>query len=31
MGCIALDLLGLDLDAIARRKLELMDRKRGIT
>lgn len=30
MGCIALDLLGLDLDTIARRKLELMDRKKGI-
>ncbi len=30
MGCIALDLLGLDIDDIAQSKLELMDRKRGI-
>ncbi len=30
MGCIALDLLGLDIDVIAKSKLELMDRKRGI-
>ncbi len=31
MGCIALDLLGLDLETIARMKLERMDRKKGIT
>jgi hypothetical protein len=30
MGCIALDLLGLDLEDIAKNKLELMDRKRGV-
>ncbi|MDF1498999.1 MAG: hypothetical protein P1P76_00795 [Anaerolineales bacterium] len=30
MGCIALDLLGLDLETIAESKLELMDRKRGL-
>lgn len=30
MGCIALDLLGLDIDRIAQSKLERMDRKRGI-
>ncbi len=30
MGCIALDLLELDLDTIARKKLELMDRKKGV-
>ena len=30
MGCIALDLLGLDLGSIAREKLEWMDRKRGV-
>jgi hypothetical protein len=30
MGCIALDLLNLDLKAIARMKLELMDRKKGL-
>lgn len=30
MGCIALDLLGLDLDAIAKEKLAAMDAKRGI-
>lgn len=30
MGCIALDLLGLDLAEVAERKLERMDRKRGI-
>lgn len=30
MGCIALDLLGLDIEAIAESKLELMDRKRGV-
>jgi hypothetical protein len=30
MGCIALDLLDLELDAIARTKLEIMDRKRGV-
>ncbi len=30
MGCIALDLLGLDLETIARMKLERMDRKKGI-
>ncbi len=28
MGCIALDLLGLDLEEVARTKLEAMDRKR---
>ncbi len=31
MGCIALDLLGLDLETIARMKLERMDQKKGIT
>ncbi len=31
MGCIALDILGLDLDSIAREKLALMDAKRGVT
>jgi hypothetical protein len=31
MGCIALDLLGLDLDAIAMEKLAFMDAKRGIS
>ena len=30
MGCIALDLLDLDLNAIARIKLEMMDRKKGV-
>lgn len=30
MGCIALDLLGLELDAMARTKLDLMDRKKGV-
>ena len=30
MGCIALDLLDLDLDQIASTKLERMDRKKGI-
>ena len=30
MGCIALDLLGLDLDEVAQAKLEMMDRKKGI-
>lgn len=30
MGCIALDLLGLDLAEVARRKLERMDRKKGV-
>jgi hypothetical protein len=30
MGCIALDLLGLDLDAVASEKLGRMDRKRGV-
>ncbi len=30
MGCIALDLLNLDLETIARLKLERMDRKKGI-
>jgi hypothetical protein len=30
MGCIALDLLGLDLNEIAREKLSLMDRKKRI-
>jgi hypothetical protein len=30
MGCIALDLLDLDLNAIAQIKLEMMDRKKGI-
>ncbi len=30
MGCIALDLLDLDLETIARMKLERMDRKKGI-
>jgi hypothetical protein len=30
MGCIALDLLGLDLNEIAREKLTFMDRKKGI-
>ncbi len=31
MGCIALDLLDLDLETIARIKLERMDRKKGIS
>lgn len=31
MGCIALDLLGLDLGEVARLKLEAMDRKRGVS
>ena len=31
MGCIALDLLGLDLDAIAREKLAQMDAKREVS
>jgi hypothetical protein len=30
MGCIALDLLDLDLDAIAQAKLEMMDERRGV-
>lgn len=30
MGCIALDLLDLDLKAIAQMKLEMMDRKKGV-
>ncbi len=30
MGCIALDLLNLDLETIARLKLERMDRNKGI-
>ncbi len=30
MGCVALDLLGLDLNLLAREKLELMDAKRGV-
>ncbi len=30
MGCIALDLLGLDLGEVARKKLERMDRKKGV-
>ncbi len=30
MGCIALDLLELDLETVARTKLEIMDRKKGI-
>ena len=30
MGCIALDLLGLDLGEVARFKLEAMDRKQGV-
>ena len=30
MGCIALDLLGLDLNEIAHEKLALMDEKKGI-
>lgn len=29
MGCIALDLLGLDIEEVASAKLELMGRKRG--
>ncbi|MBN1318037.1 MAG: hypothetical protein JXA42_21320, partial [Anaerolineales bacterium] len=29
MGCIALDLLGLELEDIARTKLALMDRRKG--
>ena len=29
MGCIALDLLGLDLNEIAQEKLSLMDQKKG--
>ena len=31
MGCIALDLLELDLEGIAREKLAQMDAKRGVT
>ena len=31
MGCIALDILGLDLNDIAHEKLSLMDEKKGIT
>ena len=30
MGCIALDLLGLDLNTIARTKLQRMDKKKGV-
>ena len=30
MGCIALDLLGLDLNTIAQTKLHLMDKKKGV-
>ena len=30
MGCIALDLLGLELNEVARLKLERMDRKKGV-
>ena len=30
MGCIALDLLGLDLEAVAALKLAQMDRKKGV-
>lgn len=30
MGCIALDLLGLDLDEVAQLKLQAMDRKKGV-
>jgi hypothetical protein len=30
MGCIALDLLGLDIEEIAQSKLDVMDRKRGV-
>ena len=30
MGCIALDLLGLDLNEIAREKLGRMDQKKGV-
>jgi hypothetical protein len=30
MGCIALDLLDLDIEEIAQTKLALMDRKRGV-
>jgi hypothetical protein len=30
MGCIALDLLGLDLNTIAQIKLDAMDRKKGV-
>lgn len=30
MGCIALDLLDLDLETIAHKKLDYMDRKKGI-
>ncbi len=30
MGCIALDLLGLDLDEIAAMKLQRMDEKKGV-
>jgi len=30
MGCVALDLLGLDLNTVARFKLEAMDRKKGV-
>jgi hypothetical protein len=31
MGCIALDLLDLDLNAIAQMKLEMMDEKKGVS
>ncbi|OGO20991.1 MAG: hypothetical protein A2Z14_12540 [Chloroflexi bacterium RBG_16_48_8] len=31
MGCIALDLLGLDLNEVAREKLAGMDQQKGIT
>ena len=30
MGCIALDLLGLDLNTIAQMKLDTMDEKKGV-
>lgn len=30
MGCIALDLLGLEIEAVAQAKLDVMDRKRGL-
>jgi hypothetical protein len=30
MGCIALDLLGLELNVIAQMKLEMMDRNKGV-
>jgi hypothetical protein len=30
MGCIALDLLGLDLDEIAATKLQMMDENKGV-